>query len=108
MSAIGFFLFYGRWIPWTEVKLSPLSELSRSFELDHKFSAKEFTAVHVAAYEDIKAHIISKPILQRANPRKQFYLKTDFSSNGLGFGLCQPSDDNISIDAMKQEEEGGE
>ena len=44
-------------------------------------------------FEYLRNAILSKPILQRANPDKRFYLKTDFSSIGMGFALCQPGDD---------------
>jgi hypothetical protein len=35
------------------------------------------------------------------------YLKTDFSSLSLGFALCQPNEDDESIQAMKDEIAGG-
>lgn len=55
-----------------------------------------------------KQTLISKPILQRADIRKRFYLKTDFSAKGLGYALCQPDDSKEAIAAMKAEDKGGE
>jgi hypothetical protein len=35
-------------------------------------------------------------------------LKPDFASVGLGFALCQPADDALSLAAMKREDNGSE
>jgi hypothetical protein len=51
---------------------------------------EEFKEECGKVFEDIRDHIMAKPILQRANISKRFYLKTSFSSLGLGFALCQP------------------
>jgi hypothetical protein len=61
----------------------------------------------MSGYNDVKEHILSAPILQRANIRKRFYLKSDFSSKGLEFALCQPDCSPAAIVAMYQEDAGG-
>jgi hypothetical protein len=96
------------WCPWFELKIRPLRQTIADYTLDHQFSPEEFNEECVKVFEDIRDHIMVKPILQRANIRKRFYLKTDFSSLGLGFALCQPDDADESIAAMKRENEGGE
>eukprot|EP00957_Ditylum_brightwellii_P139678 10645407-Ditylum_brightwellii.AAC.1 len=63
---------------------------------------------HVEEYKDIKDSLLSKPILQKVNPKKRFYIKTDFSAKGRGFTLCQPGDDKELLEAMKREVDGGE
>eukprot|EP00957_Ditylum_brightwellii_P109090 8322012-Ditylum_brightwellii.AAC.1 len=39
---IGFAIFYMRWIPFFEIKVTPLRYLVREFPLDHKFNETEF------------------------------------------------------------------
>jgi hypothetical protein len=68
----------------------------------------EFTKVERDIFESVRDQILSKPILQRASIKTRFYLKTDFSSLGLGFALCQPDDNEESLAAMQREDEGGE
>jgi hypothetical protein len=76
--------------------------------LDYKFSEGDFDATAVSIFQGVRDHILGKPILQRASIRKRFYLKTNFSSLGLGFALCQPDNTTESLAAMKREGEGDE
>lgn len=108
MSFIGFAIFYLRWISFFEIKIKPLRELIKQHPIDHVFTEEEFTSDHKAIFEQIRKYILSKPILQRADITKRFYLKTDFSKVGLGWALCQPDNSKTSLDAMKREDEGGE
>eukprot|EP00957_Ditylum_brightwellii_P032090 2433614-Ditylum_brightwellii.AAC.2 len=108
MAFIGIAIFYMRWILFFEIKITRLRELVKEFELDHKLTATQFTKEHIKEYKDIKDRLLSKPILQRANPRKRFYLKTDFSAKGMGFALCQPGDNKELLEEIKREMDGGE
>ncbi len=107
MAFLGFAIFYLSWLPWFEIRVEKMRKLSTQFPLDHLFSEKEFTKVHEKEWKDITSNILSKPILQRPSIYKRFYLKTDFSAKGLGFALCQPSNDPEAIAAMKREINGG-
>eukprot|EP00978_Attheya_sp_CCMP212_P043377 scaffold282055_cov39-Attheya_sp.AAC.1 len=109
MSFIGLSIFYVRWIPYFELKVKPLGELISRHMLDFVFTDEfndECNDECKRVYEKIKTHILSAPILQRANIRKRFYLKTDFSAVGLGFALCQPDDSPEALAAMQQEDKG--
>eukprot|EP00957_Ditylum_brightwellii_P127956 9758726-Ditylum_brightwellii.AAC.1 len=86
-------IFYMRWIPFFELKITHLHELIKEFEQNHNFTARQFTNEHVEEYNVIKDNLLSNTILHRANPKKRFYLKTDLSAKGMGFALCQPGDD---------------
>jgi hypothetical protein len=107
MGFIGFAIFYLRWCPWFEMKIKPMRESISDLTLDHQFTTSEFGPAAIESFEYIRNYILSKPILQRANIRKRFYLKTDFSALGLGFALCQPDDSPESIAAMNREDAGG-
>jgi hypothetical protein len=74
--------------------------------IDYVFNSSEFGADAIKAFQDIQDYILSKPILQRANIKKRFYLKTNFSTLGLGFALCQPDNSEL-IAAMNREDAGG-
>jgi hypothetical protein len=107
MAFIGFSIFYVCWIPFFELKIQPLRHLISTVPLDLKFLPVHFNRVHQDLYGDIKKQLLSAPILQRADIKKRFYLvKSDFSSLGLGFALCQPNDSTAAISAMKGEDAG--
>jgi hypothetical protein len=114
LGFVEFAIFYLQWCPWFELKVRPLRQTRTDYTLDHKFSLEEFNKSLeefneecVKVFKDIRNHTIVKPIPQRANIHKCLYLKTNFSSLGLGFALCQPDDADKSIAAMKREDEGG-
>jgi hypothetical protein len=92
MAFIGFAIFYLRWIPWFEMKIKPLRDFISEHTIDQQFTKSEFGESAIKSFKEVRVYLLSKPILQRANILKQFYLKTDFSSHGLGFALCQPDD----------------
>jgi hypothetical protein len=107
MAFIGFAIFYNRWIPYFEIKIQPLRRLIATCPLDVPFKANQFSMEHQKLYDTVKNCILTAPILQRADIHKRFYLKTDFSSIGLGFALCQPDNSDKAIAAMKREDAGG-
>ena len=103
MSFLGFTGFYLQWILFYEYQCRNLREASKLRPLDHKFDETQWTKSHIKEWANLKKFILSKPILQRPIIHKQFYLKTDFSTFGLGYCLCQPSDDKEAIEAMERE-----
>jgi hypothetical protein len=103
LGFIGFATFYLGWCPWFELKIKPLHAIISEHPLDYKFSEGDFDAAAVSIFQGVRDHILGKPILQRASIRKRFYLKTDFSSLGLGFALCQPDNTTEYIIRQKQE-----
>ena len=66
MSFIGFAIFYLRWVPYFEIKISPLRALIKEYKIDHKFKDNEFTDEAKNSFELIKETLITKPILQEA------------------------------------------
>eukprot|EP00978_Attheya_sp_CCMP212_P028534 scaffold98746_cov61-Attheya_sp.AAC.5 len=108
MSFIRFAIFYVRRIPYFELRAKPMRELISAHPIDHNFEEGQFNDACQKAYTNLKDHILSAPILQRAAITKRFYLKIDFSAVGLGFALCQPDNSTEALEAMKREDEGGE
>ena len=107
LAFIGFAIFYLRWLPWFEQEIRPIRATISEFHLDHEYLPGQFPAAAIAAFHSVRKQILSKPILQRADIKKRFYLKTDFSAIGLGFALCQPDNQPESLAAMAREDAGG-
>jgi hypothetical protein len=107
MAFISLAIFYVCWIPFFEIKIQPLRILILTMPLKQQFWPGQFNSTHQQLYNEVKNCILSAPKLQRAGIKKRFYLKSDFSSKGLGFALCQPDDSEDTIAAMKREDAGG-
>ena len=103
MSFIGFSIFYLRWIPFFEHKIRIIRELISAHDIDHTFTNTEYTSAHHKVITQLIEFLLSSPILKRADANKRFYLKTDFSSAGLGFALCHPGDSPAELSAMHAE-----
>eukprot|EP00957_Ditylum_brightwellii_P061564 4671783-Ditylum_brightwellii.AAC.1 len=54
----------------------------------------------------LKEDVIKGPMLARPDPTRRFYLKTDWSKNGMGAVLLQ-ADDSPEARVAKQKEAGG-
>ena len=103
---LGFVGFYSKWIPNFELKALSLRRLVREYNYPDKLQQNMWTKTEEDTFQFLKEAVLRKPILQRADHDKRFYLKTDFSSIGMGFALCQPSDEKEAIQAMDDEDAG--
>ncbi|CAJ1948175.1 unnamed protein product [Cylindrotheca closterium] len=57
--------------------------------------------------DKLKQAIVTGPILKRPNPKRRFYLKTDWSSNAMGAVLLQADTTEEAEESMRKEIEGG-
>ncbi|KAL7504453.1 hypothetical protein ACHAXN_002097, partial [Cyclotella atomus] len=55
----------------------------------------------------MKQSILADPCCAQYDPKKRFYLKTDFAQVGMGYVGCQPDSHPLSIAAMEREMAGG-
>jgi hypothetical protein len=108
LSFIGFAIFSLKWMPWFELKIAPIRKVIKDYELDETLNESTDSNAAEVVYEYIHKFLLSEPVLQRASIHKRFYLKTDFSSVGLGYALCQPDDSPEALAAMQREDNGGE
>ena len=77
-------------------QLTPLWLLVKQFyckEIPLTIWAPDLTTL----YTDLKVNITSSPVLARFDPSKLIFLKTYWSSKGMGWILVQPADDEESI-----------
>lgn len=105
-SFIGFAIFYSKFIPMFEVRISRLRELTKQ-EYTTTLGDQWDTSAQ-SAFEDIRNALLQDPVLKRFDHRKRLYLMTDFCKDGFGYCACQPGDDAPSIAAMKREMAGGD
>jgi hypothetical protein len=56
-----------------------------------------------STFDSLRNSILEDPCLRRFNPAKLTVLRTDFSSKGFGYVVCQPdNDDNVSLEHVSQ------
>jgi hypothetical protein len=96
---IGFAQFYSKFIPHFELRIAPLCALTTTFEYT-KIVAPHWSAPAQAAFDNIKQAILSDPFLKRFNHQRLIVLRTDFSSQGFGYIVCQPGNNDASTAAM--------
>jgi hypothetical protein len=104
---IGFAQFYSKFIPHFELRIAPLCRLTTKFEYT-KLVAPHRSAPAQAAFDDIKQAILSNPCLKWFNHQCLIVLRTDFSSQGFGYIVCQPGNDDVSNAAMDAYQRGSD
>ena len=96
---IGFAQFYSKYIHHFELRVAPLRALSTNHEYTNKVSPI-WTDACRRSFDDIRTAILSDPCLARFNHRRLVVLRTDFSSQGFVYVVCQPGTDEASEAAM--------
>jgi hypothetical protein len=97
---IGFAQFYSRFIHHFEICIAPLCKLTK---LEYTESvAPHWTPAAQAALDDMKEAILSDPCLLGFDYQKLIVLRTDFSMDGFGFVLCQPTSDKATLKAVQE------
>ena len=111
---IGMFGFYADWTPLYEFMISPWRDHLKGAPKPG-FVPQEIEATQINAawtQEDnetlsmSKDIILSSPILQRPNPDKRYYLKTDWCKAGMAAVLLQCDDSPEALAAMQREDQG--
>jgi hypothetical protein len=96
---IGFVQFYSMYIHHFELRITPLHKLT----INHEYTdlvAPIWTDTALQALNDIKGAILSDPCLMRFNHKCLVVIRTDFSSKGFGYIVCQPGTDVAFKQAM--------
>jgi hypothetical protein len=105
-SFIGFAIFYSKFIPLFESRITRLREITtlESTEL----VAPVWDSKAQSEFDDIRNAILADPVLRRFDYRRRTYLLSDFCKNGFGYVACQPGNDPSSLAAMHREMAGGD
>ena len=106
-SFIGLINFYHRYIPYFEIIIKPLRTLERKYRRK-PIPTPVWTPDLIALFDDMKSKITSSPIIRRYDTKLPTFLKTDWSSFGMGWILMQPADDKESLEAIKTLDNTGE
>ena len=96
---VGFAQFYGKFIPQFELRISPLSDLISKLEYTEPV-APHWTTAAQDSFDDIKHAILSDPCLKRFDHNRLIVLRSNFSSKGFGYVICQPGHDNALTTAI--------
>ncbi len=113
---IGMFGFYSRWIPNYEIRIlhwrwilkqQPAPGSATPAE-EREVIAELWDPPDSTLLEQLKEEVIDGVVLARPDYDRRFYLKTDWSKDGMAAALCQ-ADPNCpdSVAAEKSEDAGG-
>ena len=95
-SFIGLVNFYHRYAPYLEIQLKPLRKMVKRF-YRKPIPTAVWTPELSTLFTDLKVCITSSPVIARFYPTKITFLKIDWSSEGMGWILMQPADDDESL-----------
>jgi hypothetical protein len=99
-SFVGFLQFYSNFIPHFEVRALPLCEIMTQEYTEAV--GNMWTAEANSAFEELKNSVLCNPCLLWFDHRKLTVLRTDFSTLGFGYVVCQPGNDKCSLAKTSQ------
>jgi hypothetical protein len=94
-SFFGFLQFYSNFIPHFEVRLLPLCKImSREYT---EPTSNMWTPKVNSSFKELKQSVLWDPCLYLFDHCKLSVLHTNFSAMGFGYVVCQPGDDEVSL-----------
>ncbi|CAJ1965610.1 unnamed protein product [Cylindrotheca closterium] len=111
----GLFGWYSQWIPHLEEKIqrwrTMVMDKPKPGECTKEEEAEQVKAQWESQDDErldkLKQAIVTGPILKRPNPKRRFFLKTDWPSNAMGAVLLQAGTTEEAEESMRKEIEGG-
>ena len=97
-------VLYSRFIHHSELRISPLRKICKNEYT--KPVAPFWTDAVTKAFDEMRMAVILDPCLQRFDYRKPVILWTDFSARGFGYVLLQSGNDDASIQASQDYQDG--
>jgi hypothetical protein len=91
--------FYSKYINHFALQVTPLHELTINNEYTDPV-APIWSDTPQHALDNLKGAIFANPCLMHFNHKRLVVLRTDFSSKGFGYVVCQPGIDTASEHAM--------
>ena len=105
-SFIDLCAFYNCYCPWFETNVKPLRIIQRSYHCI-PIPTMDWSSFHVSLFNTCKSNIPSSPLFLCYNSSKPVSLKTDWSTNGMGYILMQPDNSSDSLKTLRTLEESG-
>jgi hypothetical protein len=99
-SFVGFLQFYSKFIPCFELQAEPLHEIMKQ-EYTKEIGPMWMTEAQ-AKFDDLRQSVLSDSCLQWFDPAKLTVLCTDLSAKGFGYIVCQPGDNDVSLELVSQ------
>ena len=99
-SFIDLINFYHRYAPYIEIRLKPLRKLLKDF-YRKTIPMMAWTPDLISLFEELRVIITSFPVFARFDSLKSTFLKTDWSVEGIGRKLMQPTDDVNLLKPLK-------
>jgi hypothetical protein len=99
-SFVGFLQFYSNFIPHFEVRALPFCEIMTQEYAEPV--GNMWTPKANSAFKELKKSVLCDPCLHRFDHCKLTVLRTVFSALGFGFDVCQPGDDECSLEMTVQ------
>jgi hypothetical protein len=99
-------LYKIRIVPWRKyMKQRPIMQNDK--EAEAKILTSLWKSSDDQLFNTLKSEILEGPILKWPDYNRRFYVKTDWSQNGMGGALCQPDCNEEEELAMLREIKGG-
>lgn len=108
VSFIGLIEFYRKWIPFFDARISYIRSLMANHDYNNRLTTEDITPQIHDEMLDLLNVVLSDHILQWADIKKWFYIRTDVCSRSHGNVLLQSGDDAASPAAMNREINGVE
>ncbi len=99
-SFVGFLQFYSKFIPCFELCAEPLQTIMLQ-EYTKPIGDMWMPDVQ-STFDSLRNSILKDPCLRCFDPAKSTVLRTDFSSKRFGYVVCQPDNDNVSLEHILQ------
>ena len=96
-----------KWIPFYEVKITPLRLICAESLWDKKISPQMWTKECKDAWKFVIESITDDTALVRWDSRKKYFIQTDYSALGMGFVGMQPANDAVLLAVILRKMDGG-
>jgi hypothetical protein len=106
VSFIGFVQLYSAFIPYFKVRTKPLKDI-----MQHEYTSRVgnlWTPAAAASFDELHQCILCNPCFCHFNHKKLTILQTNFLSQDFGYIVCQPDDDDASLQLVSQNMSGNE
>ena len=105
-SFVGMVLFYSKYAPYLEMRIKPLTQLLKAY-FRKPIPPMTSSASLLLLFQDVKDQIVASLIMARYVHSKLALLKTDWSTEGMGWISMQPANDKMSMAAEDEFKSGG-
>ena len=93
-------LFYNNYVPWFESNIKHFRRLQRLYHRQ-VLPLLAWSPQLIDVFKNCKPNLVTSPLLLRYDSSKPTFLKTDWSTGGMGYIFMQPGNSPIAIAAIE-------